>query len=74
MLNGISMWGGQILLVTASEGIVQQEGEEPRKLHAGDVAVIRSGVKHWHGSTADAWLSAHHGVTREARNVASVRQ
>ena len=39
------------------KGQYQQEGEEPRKLHVGDVAVARNGVKHWHGSTADAWPS-----------------
>ena len=49
--------GYQILLVTAGEGWYQQEGEEPRKLHAGDVAVARNGVKHWHGAAADSWLS-----------------
>ena len=41
----------------ALEGWYQQEGEEPRKLHAGDVAVARNGVKHWHGAAADSWLS-----------------
>ena len=49
--------GYQILLVTTGEGWYQQEGEEPRKLHAGDVAVARNGVKHWHGAAADSWLS-----------------
>ena len=31
--------------------------EPPIKLHAGDVAVAKDGVKHWHGATADLWFS-----------------
>ena len=68
--------GDQVLLVTAMlvKGQYQQEGEEPRKLHVGDVAVICNGVKHWHGSTADAWLS-HIAVLSEAfHSVVGARQ
>ena len=49
--------GYQILLVTAGEGWYQQEGEPARILGAGEVAVARNGVKHWHGAAADSWLS-----------------
>ena len=49
--------GFQIILVTAGEGWHQEEGKPPIKLHAGDVAVAKDGVKHWHGATADSWFS-----------------
>ena len=39
----------QILVVTSGEGIVATEHEE-RDLHAGDVAYIPAGERHWHGA------------------------
>ncbi|WP_278579473.1 cupin domain-containing protein [Rothia aeria] len=38
--------GFQIILATAGEGWYQEEGKPPIKLHAGDVAVAKDGVKH----------------------------
>ena len=49
--------GGQILLCTDGTGWYQAWGEKPRKLHPGDVVVIPTGVKHWHGAAKDSWFS-----------------
>ena len=43
---------GQILIVTAGTGWVQQEGREKQEITPGDVIWIPPGVKHWHGATA----------------------
>src|SRR5262245_5839689 len=43
---------GQILIVTAGTGWVQQEGREKQEIKPGDVIWIPPGVKHWHGATA----------------------
>ena len=51
------MAGSRIILATAGEGWYQEEGNPPVKLRAGDVAVAKDGVKHWHGATADSWFS-----------------
>lgn len=48
--------GGQILLVTAGEGIYQEWGQKARHLKAGDVVNIPANVKHWRGATGDAWF------------------
>lgn len=49
--------GGQILLVTDGRGWYQEWGQEPRALAPGDVVYIPANVKHWHGATADSWMS-----------------
>ena len=43
---------GQILIVTAGTGWVQQEGGEKQEIRPGDVIWTPPGVKHWHGTTA----------------------
>jgi quercetin dioxygenase-like cupin family protein len=43
---------GQILIVTAGTGWVQQEGGEKQEIRPGDVIWTPPGVKHWHGATA----------------------
>jgi quercetin dioxygenase-like cupin family protein len=43
---------GQILIVIAGTGWVQQEGGEKQAIKPGDVIWIPPGVKHWHGATA----------------------
>lgn len=48
--------GGQILLVTAGEGLYQEWGKPAVKLKPGDVVHIPSGVKHWHGASSDKWF------------------
>ena len=53
---------GQILLVTHGEGFYQERGKRARKLSAGDVVIIPSGVEHWHGAAAAKGLT-HIAVT-----------
>lgn len=50
-----SVWhthpAGQILIVTAGTGLVQQWGGPIQTINSGDVVWIPPGVKHWHGAT-----------------------
>jgi quercetin dioxygenase-like cupin family protein len=50
-----SVWhthpAGQILIVTAGTGLVQQWGGPAQRIKAGDIVRIPPGVKHWHGAT-----------------------
>lgn len=48
---------GQILIVTAGTGWVQQWGGERREIRPGDVVWIPANVKHWHGATATTSMS-----------------
>jgi quercetin dioxygenase-like cupin family protein len=43
---------GQMLIVTAGQGWVQEDGKQRRVINPGDVVWIPAGVKHWHGATA----------------------
>src|SRR5436309_14430717 len=43
--------GGQILVVTAGTGRVQQWGGPIQEVQAGDVVKIPAGQKHWHGAS-----------------------
>jgi quercetin dioxygenase-like cupin family protein len=43
----------QILIVTAGKGIIATEKEE-KMITVGDIVLIPSGEKHWHGATADS--------------------
>lgn len=49
--------GAQILLVTDGRGWYQEWGKEPVELHPGDVVIIPSEVKHWHGAAKDSWFA-----------------
>jgi 4-carboxymuconolactone decarboxylase len=42
---------GQILIITAGTGLIQQWGGPVRIMKSGDVVWIPAGVKHWHGAT-----------------------
>jgi 4-carboxymuconolactone decarboxylase len=42
---------GQILVITAGTGLVQQWGGPIRSMKTGDVVWIPAGVKHWHGAS-----------------------
>jgi len=53
----------QILLVTGGEGWYQEWGKPAQLLKPGDTVVIRKGIKHWHGATANSWFS-HIAVTK----------
>lgn len=48
--------GGQILLVTEGRGWYQEWDKEAREIKAGDVVMIPSNTKHWHGAAKDSWL------------------
>lgn len=49
--------GGQILICVAGKGIYQEWDKEAQLMYPGDVINIPTGVKHWHGATADSWFS-----------------
>jgi quercetin dioxygenase-like cupin family protein len=53
---------GQILIVTAGTGWVQEEGGEKREIKPGDVIWTPPGVKHWHGATPASSVS-HIAIT-----------
>ncbi len=42
---------GQVLIVTAGLGWVQQWGAEIQEMRPGDVVQIPPGVRHWHGAS-----------------------
>ena len=46
--------GGQILLVTGGRGWYQTWNEKAQELHPGDVVMIPTEVKHWHGAAKDS--------------------
>src|SRR2546422_11245655 len=48
---------GQILIVTAGSGWVQQWGGEVEDIRPGDVVRIPPGQKHWHGATATTGMT-----------------
>ena len=45
---------GQMLIVTAGAGLIQQWGGPIQEMKPGDFVWIPPGVKHWHGATATA--------------------
>ncbi len=61
---------GQLLIVTAGKGWVQEEGQGRREIDPGDVVWIPAGVKHWHGATDTNGMS-HIAVSymRDGKNV-----
>lgn len=48
---------GQILQVTAGEGLVCSEGAEPIVIRAGDTIWTAPGERHWHGATPDSMMT-----------------
>jgi quercetin dioxygenase-like cupin family protein len=48
---------GQILIVTAGTGWVQQLGGQIQEIRQGDVVWIPPGQKHWHGATATTGMT-----------------
>jgi quercetin dioxygenase-like cupin family protein/acetyl esterase/lipase/phenylpyruvate tautomerase PptA (4-oxalocrotonate tautomerase family) len=48
---------GQILIVTAGTGWVQQWGGAVQEIRVGDVVWIPAGIKHWHGATASTAMT-----------------
>ena len=47
---------GQILHVTAGQGWVCLEGNEPQVIRQGDVVWIGPNERHWHGAAADSYM------------------
>jgi len=52
---------GQILIVTAGAGWVQQWGGQVQEIRQGDIVWIPPGIKHWHGATARTSMT-HIGI------------
>jgi len=48
---------GQMLIVTAGTGRIQQWGGPIEEIRQGDVVRIPPGVKHWHGAAADSAMT-----------------
>ncbi|WP_219621442.1 (R)-mandelonitrile lyase [Cupriavidus pauculus] len=48
---------GQMLVVTAGHGWIQQEGQPKQEIGPGDVVWTPPGVKHWHGATTGGPLT-----------------
>ena len=49
--------GGQMLVCVGGRGWYQEWGKDAVELTPGKVINIPANVKHWHGATADSWLS-----------------
>ena len=49
--------GGQILLVTGGQGYYQERGKPVQLIKKGDVVLIGPDIEHWHGATANSWLT-----------------
>jgi 4-carboxymuconolactone decarboxylase len=61
---------GQVLIVTAGTGLVQQWGSPAQVIKPGDIVWIPPGVKHWHGATSSSGMT--HVAIAEALNGKSV--
>ena len=48
---------GQVLIVTAGSGLVQQWGAKAHAMKVGDVVWIPPGVKHWHGASPSSTVA-----------------
>ena len=48
---------GQVLLVVAGRGLTQSEGGEVIEIATGDTVWIPAGESHWHGATADSFMT-----------------
>ena len=61
---------GQILIVTAGTGWIQQQDGQKQEIKSGDVIWTPPGVKHWHGATATNGMT-HLAITEslDGRNV-----
>ena len=48
---------GQMLIVIAGVGYVQQEGQPRQEIRPGDTVWIAPNVRHWHGATATTGMT-----------------
>lgn len=55
--NWHSHTGGQVLIVVGGEGLYQERGKPARRIKPGDIIEIAPNTEHWHGATANHWLS-----------------
>jgi len=53
---------GQILIVLDGKGWYQEKGQPARSINSGDVIMISSNVKHWHGAAKESSLT-HLAIT-----------
>ena len=61
---------GQMLVVTAGCGRVQQEGHAMQEIRPGDVVTIPANVRHWHGAAPTMAMS--HIAVQEQRDGSAV--
>jgi quercetin dioxygenase-like cupin family protein len=47
---------GQVLHITAGEGLVCSAGEKPQRLATGDAVWVPAGETHWHGASPDGYV------------------
>ena len=59
-----SLWNGSSTLHS------RKWCKKARELHPGDVVVIPTGVKHWHGAAKDSWFT-HLAVEVPGENTAN---
>jgi quercetin dioxygenase-like cupin family protein len=48
---------GQVLVVSAGQGWICQEGSEPQPIRTGDVVWIGPNERHWHGAADNSFMS-----------------
>lgn len=46
-----------MLICVGGKGWYQEFGKPARALNEGDIVVIPTNVKHWHGARKDSWFS-----------------
>ena len=61
---------GQMLVVTAGCGRVQQEGHAMQEIRPGDVVTIPANIRHWHGAAPTTAMS--HIAAQEQRDGSAV--
>lgn len=61
---------GQVIMVTAGKGFVQERGKPAQEIKKGDLIVCQPNVDHWHGAAPDSEMS-HITVTnyKDGKNV-----
>jgi quercetin dioxygenase-like cupin family protein len=48
---------GQLIMITAGEGLTQVWDEPVTKVHPGDIIWCPAGVKHWHGAASNSSMT-----------------
>lgn len=55
--NWHSREGGHVLIATGGVGYYQEEGRPVQLIRKGDVVMVGTNVKYWHGAAPDRWFS-----------------